>query len=71
VALGAMLDSAVHRPDLRTRLARLGTWKDLRTAVGWGAVAISFSVVLIAATLAAASVILIVIWKVLGWLTPD
>jgi Zn-dependent protease with chaperone function len=70
VALGAMLDSAVHRPDLRTRLARLGTWKDLRTAVLWGAVAISFSVILIAATLAAASVILIVIWKVLGWLRP-
>ena len=71
VALGAMLESAVHRPDLRTRLARLGTWKDFRTAVGWGVVAITLSVVLIAATLAAASLILIVIWRVLGWLTPD
>ena len=70
VALGAMLDAAVHRPDLRTRLARLGTWKDLRTAVVWGVVAIAFSFILIVATLAAASVILIVIWKVLDWLTP-
>ena len=70
VALGAMLDAAVHRPDLRTRLARLGTWKDLRTAVGWGVVAVAFSVVLIFATLAAASLILMVIWKVLDWLSP-
>lgn len=71
VALGAMLDAAVHRPSLRTRLARLGTWKDLRTAVGWGAVAITLSVVLMAVTLAAASLILMLIWHVGRWLNPD
>lgn len=71
VALGAMLDAPVHRPTLRTRLARLGTWKELRTAVGWGALAVTLSVVLMAVTLAAASLILMLIWTVGAWLNPD
>jgi Zn-dependent protease with chaperone function len=71
VALGAMLDAAVNRPSLRTRLARLGTWKDLRVAVWWGAVAILMSVVLMAMTLAAASLILMLIWAAGSWLDPD
>ena len=70
VALGAMLDTQVRRPGLRTRLARLGTWKDLRTAVGWGIVAVTLSVVLMAVTLAAASLILMLIWSVGAWLNP-
>jgi len=70
VALGAMLDAAVSRPSLRTRLARLGTWKDLRVAVWWGVVAIIMSVVLMAVTLAAASLILMLLWHVGQWLNP-
>jgi hypothetical protein len=70
VALGAMLDTAVHRPGLRARLARLGTWKDLRTAVFWGVLAIILSVVLMAVTLAAASLILMLIWNAGRWLNP-
>jgi Zn-dependent protease with chaperone function len=70
VALGAMLDEAVNRPNLRARLARLGTWKDLRVAVWWGAVAIIMSVVLMAVTLAAASLILMLLWHVGQWLNP-
>ncbi len=66
-----MLDTAVQRPGLRTRLSRLGTWKDLRVAVGWGVVALVFSVFLIAVTLAAASLILMLIWTIGAWLNPD
>ena len=70
VALGAMLDTDVRRPGIRMRLARLGTWKELRDAVWWGAVAIFFSVVLMVVTLAAASLILMLIWNVGRWLNP-
>jgi Zn-dependent protease with chaperone function len=70
VALGAMLDTDVRRPGLITRLRRLGTWKDFRIAVGWGAVGIVMSVVLITVTLAAASVILMVLWGAARFLNP-
>lgn len=70
VALGAMLDAPVQRPSLRTRLARMGTWQELRTAVGWGAVAITMSVVLMAVTLAAASLILMLVWNAGRWVNP-
>jgi Zn-dependent protease with chaperone function len=70
VALGAMLDSDVRRPGLMTRLKRLGTWKDFRVAVSWGVVGIVMSVVLITVTLAAASVILMVLWSAARFLNP-
>jgi hypothetical protein len=70
VALGAMLDADVRRPDVVTRLRRLGTWKDLRAAFGWGLVGIVMSVVLITVTLAAASVILMILWSGARLLNP-
>jgi Zn-dependent protease with chaperone function len=70
VALGAMLDADVRRPDVVTRLRRLGTWKDLRAAFGWGLVGIVMSIVLITVTLAAASVILMILWSGARLLNP-
>ena len=70
VALGAMLDADVRRPGFLTRLARLGTWKDVRTAIGWGALGIALSIVLTAVTLAAASLILMLLWQVGRWINP-
>jgi Zn-dependent protease with chaperone function len=70
VALGAMLDEPVRRPGLVTRLKRLGMWKDLRVAVGWGIVAIAMSVFLTAVTLAAASLILMLLWQAGRWINP-
>lgn len=70
VALGAMLDAVVRRPGWRTRLARLGTWKDVRAAVGWGLVAIVLCALLIAVTLSAASLVLIALWQGARFLNP-
>ena len=69
-ALGAMLDEVVRRPGLRARLARLGTWRDLRVAIFWGALAIVLSVLLVMATLAAASLVLILLWQAARWVNP-
>lgn len=69
-ALGAAMESPMRRPGLRVRLSRLGSWKEFRDAIGWGVVCIVTSVVLIAATLAAASLVLIAIWHVLRWVNP-
>lgn len=71
VALGAMLDEIVRRPGLRARIRRrMGTWNELRTAVGWGIAALALSVVLTFVTLAAASLLLMALWQVAGWLNP-
>jgi hypothetical protein len=70
VALGAMLGTDVRQPGWRTRLSRLGTWKDMRTFAGWGVVAIVLCAVLIAVTLAVASLVLLAFWHAGRLLNP-
>ena len=71
-ALGASLNAgALDAPAPLTARAReaLPSWKDLRGILLMGAVAIITLVALIAMTLAAAPVLLMVLWVVLGWFT--
>jgi Zn-dependent protease with chaperone function len=71
-ALGAALESGAtaepHGLVARLRGA-LPDWRELRTAIGWSVIAIVAVAVLIAVTLAAASVLLIALWYVLRWVT--
>lgn len=71
-ALGAAMDlgnEAVHL-GVRARLRkRLPAWSDVRTAALWGIAAIVSVAVLIFATLAAASLLLIALWYVLQWVS--
>jgi len=70
VALGAMLDTDVRRPGWRTRLSRYGTAKDVGLFATWTVAAIAITVVLIAVTLAAASLVLMALWHLGRWLNP-
>jgi Zn-dependent protease with chaperone function len=71
VALGAMLDADVRKPGWRTRLARLGTAKDFGLFALWTVAATAITVVLGVVTLAAASLVLMALWHVGGWLNPS
>jgi hypothetical protein len=71
-ALGAALESgATAAPQgLWARLrGALPDGKELRTAIGWSVIALVLVAMLIAVTLAAASVLLIGLWYVLRWVT--
>jgi Zn-dependent protease with chaperone function len=70
VALGAMLDTDVRQPGWRTRLARLGTAKDVGLFAFWSVAATAVTVVLGVVTLAAASLVLMALWQLGGWLNP-
>ena len=71
-ALGAALESEASTPPqgpvARLRAA-LPDWKELGTTVGWSLIALGGGAVLVAVTLAAASVLLIGLWYVLQWVT--
>ena len=69
-ALGAMMDTPLVKPGLRTRLRRLGTWDELWRALAWGLLALVMCVFLMSVTLALASLVLIVLWQVLVWVNP-
>jgi hypothetical protein len=71
-ALGAALESGASTPPhgLVARLrAALPDWKELGATVGWSLIALVGGAVLVAVTLAAASVLLISLWYVLQWVT--
>ena len=71
-ALGAALESgatAAPRGLVARLRGALPDWKELRTAIGWTVIALVSVAVLIAVTLAAASVLLIALWYVLRWVT--
>ena len=70
VALGAMLDADIRRPGWRTRLERLGSPKELGLFAFWAVAATALTVVLVAVTLASASLVLIGIWKFGTWINP-
>jgi Zn-dependent protease with chaperone function len=70
VALGAMLDVDVRRPGWRTRLARLGTAKDVGLFAFWTVAATAVTVVLVAVTLATASLVLMALWQLGRWVNP-
>ena len=69
-SLGAMLGAPAVKPDLRTRLRRLGTWRELWTALAWGLLALVMCVFLILVTLVLASLVLMALWQVLAWVNP-
>jgi hypothetical protein len=70
VALGAMLDERVTRPTWRTRLARLGTAKEVGLFLFWAVAATVITTALMAVTLAAASLLLMGLWHVGRWINP-
>ena len=70
VALGAMLDTDVRRPGWRTRLRRHGTWKDAGLFAFWAVAAAVVTAVLVAVTLAAASLVLMALWQAGRLLNP-
>jgi Zn-dependent protease with chaperone function len=70
VALGAMLDTDVRTPGWRTRLARLGSAKDIGLFAFWVVAATAVTVVLVVVTLAAASLVLMALWHVGRWVNP-
>ena len=70
VALGAMLDTDVRQPGWRTRLQRMGSAKDVGLFAFWAVAAIMVTLVLVAITLAAASLVLMAIWHLGRWINP-
>lgn len=71
-ALGATLEAGISipRPGLVDRLrGALPRWRDLGAAVAWGVLAMVSVTVLAGVTLAAASLLLIVLWYLLRWVT--
>ncbi len=71
-ALGAILEAGVPvaRPGPAARLrALLPDWRELGVAIGTGILAIAIVAMLIAVTLAAASLLLMGLWYLLRWLT--
>jgi Zn-dependent protease with chaperone function len=71
-ALGASLESggATQTGGFAARLRNaLPDWRELGTFVGWGLVALVLVAILIAVTLAAASILLMGLWLVLRWVT--
>lgn len=70
VALGAMLDERVTRPTWRTRLSRLGTAKEVGLFLFWAVAATVVTTVLMAITLAAASLLLMGLWHLGRWINP-
>ena len=70
VALGAMLDTDVRQPGWRTRLQRMGSAKDVGLFAFWALAAIMVTLVLVAITLAAASLVLMAIWHLGRWINP-
>jgi len=68
-ALGASLEGN-RRVRLGARIrAALPNWRELGTALGWGMVAIALITLLITVTVLAASLLLLLPWYVLRWLT--
>ena len=67
--LGAALQST-HRVRLGERIrAAVPNWRELGAAVGWGIVAVVLIALLIAVSVVAASLLLLIPWYVLRWLT--
>ena len=69
-ALGATVETERSGLPGADQAAARSELKDLLAAVGWAVVAVLLSAVLIVSTLAAASLLLMVVWHVLLWLSP-
>ena len=67
--LGAALEDTRRVRFVERLRAALPNWRELGTAIGWGIVAVALIALLIAVTVLAASLLLLIPWYVLRWLT--